>query len=91
MTAAAVDGSVYVLRVQGTSLGEPEWVGRVPGAAAVSFIGTDGAAVGSATTGDVMLFRGLGGALTVSRAAGAGDGIQSAIALRVRGRAASYA
>ena len=85
VTAAAVDGSIYVLRVRGTSLGEPEWIGRVPGAAAVSFIGTDGAAVASATTGDVMLFRGLGGALTVSRAAGAGDGIQSAIALRYAG------
>ena len=83
--AAAGDGSIFLLEVQGGSLGEPEWIGRVPGAAALSFIGTDSAAAGSATTGDVMLFRGLSGALTVSRVAGAGDGVQSAIALRAIG------
>jgi hypothetical protein len=83
--AAAGDGSIFLYKVQGSSLGEPAWIGRVPGAAALSFAGADSAAVGSATTGDVVLFRGLDGALTVSRVAGAEDGVQSAIALRAIG------
>jgi len=83
--AAAGDGSIYLYAVQGQALSDAQWVGRVPGAAALAFAATGTGVVGSATSGDVMVFRGLGGVPTVSRAAGAADGIESVRALRPAG------
>jgi hypothetical protein len=83
--AAAGDGSVYLLPVQGKSLGAPQWAGQVPGAAAVSFVGSGTAIVGSATSGALTLFRGLGNSLTVSSLADAAQAFQSVRAVRSAG------
>ncbi len=83
--AAAGDGNIYLYSVQGQALSDAEWVGRVPGASAMAFAATGTGVVGSATSGDVMVIRGLGGVPTVSQAAGAADGIESVRALRPAG------
>ncbi len=83
--AVSGDGSVYLLAVHGKSLGTPQWVGQAPGAIAVSFVGSGTAIVGSATSGALTLFRGLGGSLTVSSLADAAQAFQSVRAVRSAG------
>ena len=76
---AAGDGGIYWLAGRAAL----NRIASVPGAGSAAFLanGSD-VAVGSKTTGDVLLLHDAGGSLSISTLAGARDGISSAVAVR---------
>lgn len=75
----ARDGNVF-FAARGAGV---KWVASVPGASSAGFLPSgDDAVVASADTGDVILLRGLSGALSIRTVAGSANGLDSVRSVR---------